>query len=82
MARREHAVTWYRRAADAAQELHASRSAVDLLERAVRQLRTLPSSRSRDVAELELQNAILGPLASIAGYVAAAIAAHQQEARG
>ncbi len=74
------AVRWYRRAADAAQELHASRSAVDLLERAVRQLRTLPSTRDRDVAELELRNAILGPLASTTGYVSAAIAAHQQEA--
>ena len=76
----DHAVTWYRRAAEAAQELHASDAAVDLLERAVRQVRTLPPSRSRDAAELELQNAMLGPLASIAGYVAPAIAAHQQEA--
>ena len=75
-----HAVTWYRRAAEAAQELHASDAAVDLLERAVHQVRTLPPSRSRDAAELELQNAVLGPLASIAGYVAPTIAAHQQEA--
>ena len=37
-----HAVTWYRRAAEAAQELHASDAAVDLLERAVHQVRTLP----------------------------------------
>ena len=68
----DHAVTWYRRAAEAAQELHASDAAVDLLERAVRQVRTLLPSRSRDTAELELQNAMLGPLASIAGYVAPA----------
>ena len=74
------AVTWYRRAAEAAQELHASDAAVDLLELAVRQVRTLPPSRSRDAAELELHNAVLGPLASIAGYVAPAIAAHQREA--
>ena len=75
-----HAVTWYRRAAEAAQELHASDAAVDLLERALHQVRTLPPSRSRDAAELELHNAVLGPLASIAGYVAPMIAAHQQEA--
>jgi hypothetical protein len=75
------AVSWYRRAAEAAQELHASGAAVDLLERAVRQVRTLPPARSRDAAELELQNAVLGPLASITGYVAPAIAAHQREAQ-
>jgi uncharacterized protein YbjT (DUF2867 family)/DNA-binding SARP family transcriptional activator len=75
-----HAAIWYRRAAETAQELHASGAAVDLLERAVRQVRTLPPSRSRDAAELELQNAVLGPLASAAGYVGPAIAAHQQEA--
>ena len=75
-----HAVTWYRRAAEAAQELHASDAAIDLLERALHQVRTLPPSRSRDAAELELHNAVLGPLASIAGYVAPMIAAHQQEA--
>ena len=56
------------------------RRRVDLLERAVHQVRTLPPSRSRDAAELELHNAVLGPLASIAGYVAPMIAAHQQEA--
>lgn len=75
-----HAVTWYRRAAEAAQELHASDAAVDLLERAVHQVRTLPPSPGRDAAELELQNAVLGPLASTAGYAAPTIEAHQREA--
>ena len=38
------AVTWYRRAAEAAQELHASGAAVDLLERArAARCRTLPA---------------------------------------
>jgi DNA-binding SARP family transcriptional activator len=75
-----HAVSWYRRAAEAAQELHASDAAVDLLEQAVHQVRTLPPSPSRDTAELELQNAVLGPLASTTGYAAPAIEAHQREA--
>jgi hypothetical protein len=75
-----HAVTWFRRAAEAAQELHASDAAVDLLERAVHQVRTLPPSPSRDAAELELQNAVLGPLASTVGYAAPAVEAHQDEA--
>jgi len=75
-----HAVTWYRRAAEAAQELHASDAAVDLLEQAVHQVRTLPPAPSRDAAELELQNAVLGPLASTVGYAAPAVVAHQEEA--
>jgi DNA-binding SARP family transcriptional activator len=74
------AVTWYRRAAEAAQELHASGSAVDLLQQALRELLTLPPSHRRDTAELELRNAVLGPLASLAGYVSPAIEAHQREA--
>ena len=75
-----HAVSWFRRAAEAAQELHASDAAVDLLERAVHQVRTLPPSPSRDAAELDLHNAVLGPLASAVGYAAPAVEAHQDEA--
>ena len=75
-----HAVTWYRRAAEAAQELHASGAAVDLLERAVRQaphaaVVAKPRRRRAGVAERDAR-----PARSIAGYVAPAIAAHQQEA--
>ena len=76
----DQAIAWYRRAAEAAQELHASESAVDLLEKALQLVPSLPASTDRDAAELALRHAVLGPLASVVGYVSPAIEVHQREA--
>ena len=76
----QEAVTWYRRAAEAAQVLHAGGVAVGLLERALELLETLPGSAGRDAMELELCTALLGPLVPLHGYASAALSATQQRA--
>ena len=80
--RPEQAATWYRRAAEALQPLHADTQAVALLERALEQLRTLPGSRDRDLAELEARIGLLAPLASVHGYASPSLSATQERAEG
>ena len=75
------AVIWYRRAAEAAQLLHANARAIRLLERALGLLRSLPKSTDRDAQELELRSALLAPLTSVDGYSSPAVSATQQQAR-
>jgi hypothetical protein len=64
----ERAVDWYRRAADAAQLLHADERALELLDRALDLLGALPQSPERDLAELQTRTATLVPLVALHGY--------------
>ena len=63
----EQAVAWYRRAAAAAQQLHASGTAVRQLNRALGLLRSMPPSAKRDAVELDVHTALLVPLISMTG---------------
>jgi hypothetical protein len=78
---RQAAVAGYRRAADAAELLHANARALELLERALAVLATLPASRERDAEELELRIATLVPLLPLAGYASAGMTAALDRAR-
>lgn len=73
------AVDWYRRAAAAAQLLHADQQAIHLLDRASALLATRPDIADRDAIELDVRIAMLSPLIP-AGYAAAAMSATQQRA--
>ncbi|MGE3289053.1 MAG: AAA family ATPase [Pseudonocardia sp.] len=75
------AVRWYRVAAEAAQLLHADRRAVELLDRALEQLATLPPGPGRDAEELAVHTAILAPLALVDGYASPVTSLHQERAR-
>ena len=77
----ELAITWYRRAAQAAQLLHANAQAVRLLRRAVTLLQLQPGSADRDAAELAVQTALLAPLFAVEGYASPGVTATQQRAR-
>lgn len=78
----QEAVTWYRRAAEAAQLLHANAKAIRLLDRALGLLRSLPESADRDAVELEVRTALLAPLVSVEGYASPGLSAtHQHRAR-
>jgi DNA-binding SARP family transcriptional activator len=59
----EAAIDWYRRAAEAAQRLHASAEAARLLDRALDLLRLLPESSERGAREI----AILAALPAVLG---------------
>lgn len=77
----ERAIAWYRTAAKAAQLLHANARAVQLLDRALELLESLPESTERLRLELELRTALLAPLVPVHGYRSPVIAAAQQRAR-
>jgi tetratricopeptide (TPR) repeat protein len=62
------AVDWYRRAAEAAQRLHADVEAIRLIDRALDLLRALPESRAREQRELELLVALPASFAPVEGY--------------
>lgn len=53
----EQAVKWYSRSAQGAQLLHAHTHPIELLDRALRLLRSLPESPRRAAVELELRTA-------------------------
>ncbi len=74
------AVEWYRRAADAAQLLHAGAQAVGLLNRSLELLPALPESPDRDARELDIRIALLAPLVSVESYASPAMSANQQRA--
>ena len=75
------AAEWYRRAAEAAQLLHAHSAAVGLIQRALQLLAGQPGSTAQDAQELELQTALLAPLVSEQGYASPAVSAVQQRAQ-
>jgi DNA-binding SARP family transcriptional activator len=77
----EQAISWYRRAAEASQLLHANAQALHLLDRALGVLRSLPESANRDAVELAVQTARLAPLVSVETYASAAMTATQQRAQ-
>jgi hypothetical protein len=64
----DRAVTWYERAAEAAQGLHANAEAVRLLYRALDLLSGVPASPERDARELGILTALPGSLVAVEGY--------------
>jgi DNA-binding SARP family transcriptional activator len=64
----DQAVTWYVRAADAAQRLYDHAGAARALQRALALCRELPASRERDARELAILTALPGPLVALDGY--------------
>jgi predicted ATPase len=74
------AVSWYERAAAAAQRVYADAEAAQLLGRALALLRSTPESRQRHESELALLTAMLGPLAAAEGYGSGPLAAVLDEA--
>ncbi len=74
------AVAWYRRAARAAQLLHAHHDAVRLLDRGLGLLVAAPASASCDASELELRTDRLVPLVELAGYASPEMIATQERA--
>ena len=64
----DKAVTWYVRAAEVAQQLHANVEAVRLLERALDLLHTLPETPERDTRELAILSVLPAPLGGVEGY--------------
>jgi len=75
----DEAVTWYGRAAEAAQ-LHANIEAIRLFERALDLLRTLPESPERDTRELAILSALPAPLGGVEGYSSGRLTGVQQRA--
>ncbi len=74
------AITWYERAAEAAQQLHANGEAIRLLERALRLLHTLPATRERQVRELSVLTALPAALGWVEGWASERLAMAQQRA--
>lgn len=74
------AVTWYRRAARAAQLLHAHHDAIRLLDRALHLVADQPGAGARTVVELELLTERLVPLVEAAGYASTDMSATQERA--
>jgi tetratricopeptide (TPR) repeat protein len=76
----EQAVTWYVRAAEAAQQLHANIEAVRLLDRALDHLRVLPETPERDTRELAILSVLPALLGRIEGYSSGRLIGVQQRA--
>ena len=74
------AVEWYRRAARAAQLLHADAQAVRLLNRGLELLLDLPQSPDRDARELDVRTELLAPLVSVESYASPQMSTNQQRA--
>jgi tetratricopeptide (TPR) repeat protein len=75
----DEAVTWYGRAAEAAQ-LHANIEAIRLFERALDLLHTLPENPERDTRELAILSALPAPLGGVEGYSSERLTGVQQRA--
>jgi DNA-binding SARP family transcriptional activator len=75
----DEAVTWYGRAAEAAQ-LHAHIEAVRLVERALDLLHTLPETPERQTRELALLTVLPAPLGGVEGYSSKRLIGVQQRA--
>jgi len=76
----DEAVTWYGRAAEAAQRLYANAEAVRLLERALDLLRTLPAIPERQAQELAVLAALSTQLGWIDGWASERLDAAQRRA--
>ncbi len=74
------AVSWYMRAAHAAQRLHANRDAVRFLERALELASELPAGTDRVAIELELLTALPAPLVAMEGYLSQRVAVVHERA--
>lgn len=66
----DRAIRFHARAASAATGLFAHDDAVDHYERALELLSELPTGEARDRRELELREAMVGPLVALRGYAA------------
>ena len=78
----DDAVTWYVRAAEAAQRLHAHSDAVRSLERALELNGATPASADRDARELAILTAIPAPLVGVDGYLSARVTEAHDRALG
>ena len=76
----DQAITWYQRAAEQAQQLHASREAVRLLDRALHLLAALPATPRRQARELTVLTALPALLLAGEGYRSRRIIEVQQRA--
>lgn len=76
----DEAVTWYVRAAEAAQQLHANVEVIRLLHRALDLLRTLPETPERQARELAVLGALATPLGAVEGYSSERLTGVQQRA--
>lgn len=76
----DEAITWYVRAAEAAQQLHANVEAVRLLDRTLDLLRTLPEAPERDARELAILTALAAPVGGVEGYSSERLAGVQRRA--
>src|SRR5439155_1582758 len=71
--------TWYERAAEVAQQMHANVEAIRLLGRALDLLRTLPETAERDAREFAILTTLTAPLGWSEGYASPRLAeAHQR----
>lgn len=75
------AVAYYQRAGAVAQRVYANAEAIQLYHKGVALLATVPENPERWRQELALQNALVAPLATNAGYGAPALIATCQRAR-
>lgn len=76
----DEAIAWYRRAAEAAQQMHANAEAIRLLDRALELLRTRPESHRRDEEELAILTALPASLPMVAGFASGRFADVHQRA--
>jgi predicted ATPase/DNA-binding XRE family transcriptional regulator len=75
------AIGFYQRAADVARRVYAYQGAVDLLERAVVLVESLPQNTERDERELAVQTALGACLVSTRGYAGAGVTTAYQRSR-
>ena len=76
----DEAVTWYGRAAEVAQQLHANIETIRLLDRALDLLRALPATSERQARELEILTTLPASLGWTEGWASERLAAVQQRA--
>jgi DNA-binding SARP family transcriptional activator len=76
----DHAVVWYGRAAEAAQQLHANVEAIRLLDHALGLLRALPATAERQAREVAILAALPAALAAVEGYQSSRLTEVQQRA--
>ena len=78
--RRDRAITWYERAADVAQRLHANTEAARLLDQALHLIQVLPEVPAHQTRELAIRTALLSPLVAVEGYRSRRLTEVQQRA--
>jgi len=78
--RNDEAITWYQRAAETAQQLHANLEAIRLLDRALGLLHALPEDSERQARELAILTALPAPMVVVEGYRSSRLSELQQRA--